>query len=72
MEDFGDYARLCFESFGDNVKFWITINEPETVTDDGYGDGDMAPGIKDQQGRRSRFVDAFRWQNINFAININS
>ena len=43
--DFGDYARLCYELFGDRVKYWITINEPSEIADEGYGSGTMAPGI---------------------------
>ena len=27
------------------VKFWITLNEPRVVATQGYGDGNMAPGM---------------------------
>jgi len=47
-DDFEDYARLCYESFGDRVKNWITINEAEVVADQGYEWAAMAPGIKDR------------------------
>jgi len=42
--DFVDYADLCFSSFGEQVKTWITFNEPWTFL---YGttDGGDAPGI---------------------------
>ena len=43
---FKNYAKLCFESFGDNVKQWITFNEAQIVADLGYADGIFAPGIR--------------------------
>ncbi|PKS08054.1 hypothetical protein jhhlp_006666 [Lomentospora prolificans] len=42
--DFVRYARLCFERFGDRVKWWITYNEPGVVARAGYGEGRHAPG----------------------------
>lgn len=43
-KDFHDYADLCFKSFGDRVKLWITLNEPFSYSYVGYGSGDFAPG----------------------------
>jgi beta-glucosidase len=39
-----DYALLAGEEFGDRVDFWVTINEPATVTLNGYALGLHAPG----------------------------
>ncbi|ESW03970.1 hypothetical protein PHAVU_011G056300 [Phaseolus vulgaris] len=44
VDDFRDFAELCFKEFGDRVKHWITLNEPSTVAFDGYTVGDHAPG----------------------------
>ncbi|CAG5057839.1 unnamed protein product [Parnassius apollo] len=40
---FGDYARTAFQLFGDRVKYWITMNEPYQVCNQGYGDIVKAP-----------------------------
>ncbi|KAL4198176.1 hypothetical protein AMTRI_Chr03g44600 [Amborella trichopoda] len=44
VADFADYANLCFSEFGDRVKHWITLNEPWSYSDGGYGIGLLAPG----------------------------
>jgi beta-galactosidase len=41
---FGEYAKVCFDHFGDRVKHWITLNEPWVVAVLGYGQGIFAPG----------------------------
>ncbi len=41
---FAEYARTCFEHFGDRVKHWITLNEPWVVSIFGHNNGVMAPG----------------------------
>lgn len=33
---FGDYARLCYQLFGEYVKYWVTINEPQSFCYFGY------------------------------------
>lgn len=40
----GEFAGLVGEKFGDRVDSWITINEPATVTLNGYALGLHAPG----------------------------
>ncbi|XP_050203531.1 beta-glucosidase 24-like [Mercurialis annua] len=44
VEDYKDFAELCFQKFGDRVKYWITLNEPWSFSSYGYDTGTMAPG----------------------------
>ncbi|KQK22930.1 beta-glucosidase 6 [Brachypodium distachyon] len=44
VDDFAGYAETCFAAFGDRVKHWITVNEPHTVSVQGYDAGLQAPG----------------------------
>ncbi|GLT98197.1 hypothetical protein SLE2022_157130 [Rubroshorea leprosula] len=44
VDDFRDYANLCFQEFGDRVKQWATLNEPNMFAKEGYALGDAAPG----------------------------
>ncbi|XP_057652520.1 myrosinase 1-like [Diorhabda carinulata] len=41
---FADYARVCFENFGKDIKYWITFNEPKYACT-GYGTATFAPGV---------------------------
>ena len=41
---FADYANVMFESLGDRVPMWATLNEPWVVVDGGYLHGVHAPG----------------------------
>lgn len=41
---FGDFAGLVGQRFGDRIDRWVTLNEPATVTLNGYALGLHAPG----------------------------
>ncbi|XP_062174146.1 vicianin hydrolase-like [Alnus glutinosa] len=44
VKDFQDYADFCFKTFGDRVKLWVTMNEPNVLSINGYATGSFAPG----------------------------
>lgn len=48
VQDFVAYATLCFEKFGDRVKHWIVMNEPNIFTSLGYMLRLHPPGIRDE------------------------
>lgn len=43
QEDFAYFADVCFEAFGDRVKYWTTFNEPNVLVKFGYITGTYPP-----------------------------
>ncbi|KDP39384.1 hypothetical protein JCGZ_01141 [Jatropha curcas] len=43
QEDFGHFAEVCFQAFGDRVKYWITLNEPNVMAQASYYSGQYPP-----------------------------
>ncbi|TYH67550.1 hypothetical protein ES332_D06G195300v1 [Gossypium tomentosum] len=41
--DFAYFADICFKSFGDRVKYWVTFNEPNFQVKFGYREGTFPP-----------------------------
>ncbi|KAJ3006037.1 UNVERIFIED_CONTAM: hypothetical protein HDU68_004302, partial [Siphonaria sp. JEL0065] len=44
IPEFVKYADVLYESFGDRVKYWLTINEAESNCKFGFQQGRLAPG----------------------------
>ncbi|XP_039118811.1 beta-glucosidase 13-like [Dioscorea cayenensis subsp. rotundata] len=44
VDDYRDFAEVCFKEFGDRVKHWITFNEPYSYCSRAYDIGTFAPG----------------------------
>ncbi|KAM9741357.1 beta-klotho [Menidia menidia] len=47
---FEEYASFCFRTFGNRVRYWLTIHNPYLVAVQGYGTGEHAPGEKQGLG----------------------
>ncbi|KAJ3107371.1 hypothetical protein HDU97_004253 [Phlyctochytrium planicorne] len=46
VDAFVEYAKVLFDKFGDRIKYWLTINEPEANCKFGWEQGIFAPGLK--------------------------
>ncbi|KAL0918570.1 hypothetical protein M5K25_010585 [Dendrobium thyrsiflorum] len=44
VEDFKEYANVCFREFGDRVSHWTTFAQPNIMSMGGYDYGTFAPG----------------------------
>ncbi|XP_053564431.1 klotho [Bombina bombina] len=49
VDIFKNYAEYCFRLFGDDVKYWITIDNPYLVAWHGYATGCLPPGIRGEK-----------------------
>nr|GEV03171.1 beta-glucosidase 46-like isoform X1 [Tanacetum cinerariifolium] len=43
QQDFAYYASICFKYYGNRVKYWVTLNEPNVVAVRGYRSGIYPP-----------------------------
>uniref|UniRef100_A0ACD5V6U5 Uncharacterized protein n=1 Tax=Avena sativa TaxID=4498 RepID=A0ACD5V6U5_AVESA len=44
QKEFGYFAEVCFKLFGDRIKFWVTMNQPNILVKFAYMDGWFPPG----------------------------
>jgi len=51
VDAFAEYAKVCFEAFRGEVRYWATVNEPNYETLCCYAYGNYPPNVKDLERR---------------------
>lgn len=46
IADYTNYAKMCFDRYGDRVKHWLTFNEPWVICAHGHYHGVFAPCVR--------------------------
>jgi 6-phospho-beta-glucosidase len=46
VDAYVDYARVCFDLFGDRVKNWFTFSDPLVPAEQGYVEGNHYPKVR--------------------------
>ena len=81
IDYFVNFAKVCFDNFGDKVTKWITFNEPWAVAQNGYIAGNFPPSIKydiekavqsmhNMMVAHSKVVELYKSMNLNGEIGI--
>lgn len=49
ITDFTNYAKTCFDAFGDRVKYWVSLNEQNVFISHGYQMESHPPAVNDEK-----------------------
>lgn len=81
IDYFVNFAKVCFDNFGDRVTKWITFNEAWAVAQNGYIIGNFPPSIKydipkaiqsmhNMMVAHSKVIELYKSMNLNGEIGI--
>lgn len=81
INNFVEFAKICFDNFGDKINKWITFNEAWAVAQNGYIIGNFPPSIKydipkaiqsmhNMMVAHSKVVELYKNMNLNGEIGI--